>query len=213
MGIGTALLATTASESWWDQNAGSLFIAVAAMVAAGLAAFVSIWNTKRQLAHDRELRHFDHIRDTIDGALSIVTEAVKTASLLSTQVKRTEPAREAVSALEGAKGTPVEILEDKTDEASESESELRSRERALYSNLVEMNTMTPRLEVRLGKDDPITARFQELYRTVQELYAHFEPAVRANRQQAERQGDEATADAVIHSFRAFRTACYRWFNG
>ena len=44
-------------ESWWHQNSGSLVLAVAAVTAAVVAAYVAIHNQRQQLAHDRFLRN------------------------------------------------------------------------------------------------------------------------------------------------------------
>lgn len=199
-------------QSWWAENAGSIVLAFAAISAAGLAAFVSIWNTRRQLAHDRELRHFDHIRDTIDAAFSMAADAVKAASLATTQVKLTEERRDSRAGLEAA-SAPGEFLEVGVYEAEDAESELRSRDRNLNSILGDMSPMKARLEVRLGKGDQITGTFASPLDALLGFYDHLEPAVRRNRPASDREEDEDAADVVIAAFRDFRTACYRWFKG
>lgn len=198
-------------QSWLSENAGSIAIAFAAICAAGLAAFVAIWNTKRQLAHDRELRHFDHIRDTIDASFSVAADAVKAAALVTTQVFTTEDLRDSREALEAA-NAPGEFLEVAADEAAEAESELRSRDLNLNSILGDMSPMKARLEVRLGRDDQITGTFTSLLDALLEHYDHLEPAVRRNRPTGDRQEDKVTAEVVKDAFREFRTACFRWFS-
>lgn len=62
-------------QSWWSENASSVLLAVAAIGAAFLAAWVANRNHKRQLAHDRDLQNQDHIREVIDAASLSATDA------------------------------------------------------------------------------------------------------------------------------------------
>lgn len=54
---------------------GTVFVAGAAVIAAVLAALVTIWKMRRDLAHDREMRDRDDARNTLYSALDGVVEA------------------------------------------------------------------------------------------------------------------------------------------
>lgn len=61
--------------SWLSENIGSIVIAVAAITAAFLAAFVADRNHKRQLAHDRFLHNRDDTRAVMDAAVEAMSDA------------------------------------------------------------------------------------------------------------------------------------------
>jgi len=62
-------------ESWLRENLGSVLIAVAAIFAAALAAWVANRNHKRQLTSERILQRQDHIREVVDAASVTLAEA------------------------------------------------------------------------------------------------------------------------------------------
>jgi hypothetical protein len=56
---------------------GPVFVAVAAVIAAVLAAAVTVWKMRRDLAHDREMRDREDARNVLYAALDAIEELVK----------------------------------------------------------------------------------------------------------------------------------------
>jgi hypothetical protein len=95
--------------SFLEGLAGPALIAVAAIIAAFLAAWVARRNHAEQLANDRALRDLDHARQSIGAAVERVVEAREAVAKLSVVVKRAHEAREATREAHGAseKGLPT----------------------------------------------------------------------------------------------------------
>jgi septal ring factor EnvC (AmiA/AmiB activator) len=196
---------------WFTQHLDSFLLAIAAICAAGLAAYVAIRNHREQLAYDRHLRNQDHIRDTVDAAAAMANETVTAASLFQTQVKRTETLRTQLAALDPDKGVPEELLKATSREVSDAEQELTARDKTLYEALVKMHPMSARLQMRLGESDQITNTYETTRKVAVEAYGHIESSLTGNRQPAERASDATRVDALRDAFNEFRTACHDWF--
>jgi hypothetical protein len=70
--------------SSFEELIGPLLVAIAAIVAAGLAAWVARRNHSSQLAHDRQLRDMDYARRSIGLAVNNIAVAVDTATSYGT---------------------------------------------------------------------------------------------------------------------------------
>lgn len=136
-------------ESWLSHDLGSILLAVAAITAAGLAAWVATRNHRQQLEHDRSLRKEDHIRDTIDAAVASANDALLTINGFLSNVQTTEVWRE----------TTNQILGDSTlTDAEQSEAnatnekwrrELEAERETCHPKLQTMRAVNVRLELRL----------------------------------------------------------------
>lgn len=62
-------------QSWLSENLGSVVVAVAAITAAFLAAWVANRNHKGQLAHDRFLQNQEDTRAVMDAAVEAMSDA------------------------------------------------------------------------------------------------------------------------------------------
>ncbi len=65
---------------------GPIIIALAAIFAASLAAWIARRNHGQQLRHDREMRDLSHARASLSSAVETVAEAVDSVSALATAV-------------------------------------------------------------------------------------------------------------------------------
>jgi hypothetical protein len=92
--------------SFIEEVIGPALLAVAAIFAAGLAAWVARKNHSSQLAHDRQLRDTEHARRSISAAVDHITEALDAAASYATAVwsaseagERSRAATDAVDSL------------------------------------------------------------------------------------------------------------------
>lgn len=81
---GSALKIEEAGESFLSSLAGPFLIAVAAIVAALVAAWVAWRNHEKQLDHDRELRDIEHARQSVNAAVETIAEVISAFSHLAT---------------------------------------------------------------------------------------------------------------------------------
>lgn len=200
-------------ESWWAHNAGSVVLAVAAIFAASLAAYVASRNVRRQLANDRVLRTQDRREDTIDSAVASANEAVIGVNSFASDVMTTEVWR----------GTAEEVLADRSSSADDKavavsagkkwRGELEAKRDECYPKLNAMRAANIRLELRLGDEHPIVTTHDATREALFALFAESAGGVAESRDQMTRDGDDARIDDVGNAFTAFRDACYAWLNG
>jgi hypothetical protein len=84
---------------------GPALIALAAISAAFVAAWVARRNHEQQLRHDRELRDLDHARQSINSAVETVAEGVDAMSKLSVASEAASEARQRVEEAESKTAT------------------------------------------------------------------------------------------------------------
>lgn len=198
--------------TWWAHNSGSVLLAVAAIFAASLAAYVASRNVRKQLAHDRLLRTQDRREDTIEAAVTSANEAVIDINSFASDVMTTEIWR----------GTAEEVLADQSSSADEKAAavsaskkwrgELEAKRDACYPKLNAMRAANIRLELRLGDEHPIVATQDATREALFALFAESAGGVAVSREQFSRDGDDARVDDVGNAFTAFRDACYAWLN-
>jgi hypothetical protein len=196
-------------ESWWSHNSGSLFIGLAAIIAAGLAAYISIRNHKQQLAHDREIRDRDATRNAIENAVEGIANLVLKVVIFSAQVDRIEKSRR-----------PVE----KTDSEGEGQSSERQEEiagilTATKKALPEIHAATNRmhantflLAIRLGKNHSITTAHAKTQRALKQWFLNVNRGRSKNRDEAQRKEMDDLVSEVGASREKFESACFNWIN-
>ncbi|HEX6667900.1 MAG TPA: hypothetical protein VF081_15055 [Solirubrobacterales bacterium] len=182
------------SDGWWNESGGSLFVAVAAVLAASLAAFVAIRNTRKQLEHDRELRNREHIRDVLDEASKVAGDCYQdTVQYLARLLTLDEGLRRDPDA-------PHAGIRLATVDAQE----------ALTSQLQTMSTEQRRLQIRIGGAHPIASAFARAALSMAEVVTTVPiPTVLDPRAIEQR---EARADAVCEAYARYIDACHDWFS-
>jgi hypothetical protein len=199
-----------ADQSWEAAVLGPGLIALAAVFAAGLAAWVAVRNTRHQLEHDRRVRSRDHIRDAIDQAAAAF-EATRTGSdkLLSC-VRGLELLRKAQAAAPYSETGPLQPDQLRKPEEETLQQGRVAREEA-YAGLFRMEGSIARLELRLDRGDPIIGSYDHLREAILEMVQRLSPGLADNRIGSP-VGDQTRRDLVTRRFDAFRRACYEWFN-
>lgn len=180
-------------EGWWAHNSGPMVLAIAAITAAGLAAYVAIRNNRQQLEHDRDMRERAHVRDTIDAAMLGASATIHALSAVTSDlaVKKSHA---------GTMGEEAEkTLEEETEKdllkASSAESEMRANHL--------------RLDLRLGSSHPIVVSHGGL----REALTSASNALLSGiiRKDGERSPEEAHRIAAL-ALEDFRSACRDWFS-
>jgi hypothetical protein len=194
---------------WLSQNLGSILLAIAAVSAAFLAAWVAKRNVEKELTNDRLLRNRDHIRDTIDGASSVAGDARIAVDDFLETAQALETARDKHAAEEA--GGPS-IMRRGSFRVREHEETLDRQLAPTREHLARMREMGHRLELRLDEHHLIVTSYKALRAKLREEFGQAQPVQRTNREQAVRGSDQVRLDAVDSAFGAFRKACYAWFN-
>jgi hypothetical protein len=198
---GVQKVEVVAGESWLSHDLGPILLALAAVSAAALAAYVSVHNQRQQLAHDRHLRNQDHIRDTIDAAVAVTneTQAAMTAflgSVLALEFKRSD------RALKAGVADPLQTLAGDHEEHPEVTS----------PDTMSIAAATDRLAMRLGPNHPIVATHRAASDALVNVLFNAVGGLRTNRGGAKIQADGARMQSLENALGAFRSACHDWFN-
>jgi len=197
-------------ESWWNHNAGSLVVGLAAIVAASLAAYVSIRNHKQQLTHDREIRDRDAIRDAIDSAVQGISTCVLRGVTFSGSIATLEQAREK---LKGADRDNSEVLAKRQREVTASLSAVTEATTPLYTAINAMHADTIRLSVRLGKEHPVAVEQAKTRDALSEWTAALDKGRDQDRTDNEKKATKEAMGKVRKVRTRFEDACHTWLTG
>jgi hypothetical protein len=193
-------------ESWWHGLLGPALLAVAAIVAAGLAAYVAIRNHRDQLAYDRAIRDREYGRESIRAATETIVETLDPLNTYELAIRANDKATKHAE--------PVENSANEQAEASEQLKRRTKRVRMTRDNvgplLIKMTADSISLRIALGADEPVVKRYRELSKAFNDRFRMCAPTDegRAKREVAVRDGDpQAKAKAALE---AFQTACEEW---
>ncbi len=189
-------------ESWFSHNA----IAIAAIAAAALAAFVAVRNQRRQLAHDRLMRSRDYVRDAIDEAAKAAGEARIAVEEALDACQELERRRDEVE--ENKKKSPGKIELPGTFDLEEVANEKRHLAKASLNHMREARS---RLNLRLTYDDPVVVAYERLREALRSLFSVDEP-VKANRAREIRDADGARKKTVQDAHAEFRRTGVAWMH-
>jgi len=81
---------------------GPALLAIAAILAAGLAAYVAVRNHRAQLAHNRTERDREHARESIRAAAETIAETLDPLGAYELAVRANDKAEKHVEALTGS---------------------------------------------------------------------------------------------------------------
>ncbi len=188
---------------------GQILIAVLAM----LAAVLTVWTTNRrqreQLAHDRELRRREHVRDALDAVLELVGEIRSAFGPFVAEVEFVEADRERLL-LELQ--DPEADAQDKQVTAQaimDITAEHRRNFDTAFGKLEEIRGAVTRLMLRLGIDHYIPNQAQALVDSWGELKRSFRPLTN-NRTDEQKGRTEKAQEESAEAYASFMTDCSRW---
>ena len=195
-------------DPWWTQNLGSLAIGLAAVFAAGLAAYISVRNHKQQLAHDRSVRDRDATRDIIDAAVREMSNFILNAVTFSAQVTSLEKARASedqdpdADAEDGAPSQKIKRAEGVVSNALP----------ALFAATNTMHAGTVLLGIRLGKQHPITKAHAATRDALKGWSSSLIKARAKNRDEPTREADDQKLEEIGRARSTFERACFSWMS-
>lgn len=96
---------------FFDVSIGSVLVALAAVFAAGLAAWIARKNHAEQLAHDRAIRDLGHARQSLSAAVETVADAVDSVTKLSSAVSEANARRQDADEIEASNDEFLETFE------------------------------------------------------------------------------------------------------
>jgi hypothetical protein len=96
---------------FFEISIGPLFLALAAVFAAGLAAWVARKNHEEQLAHDRAMRDLSHARQGLSAAVETVADAIDSVTKLSIAVSEADSRRQHAEDVEASNDEFLETFE------------------------------------------------------------------------------------------------------
>jgi hypothetical protein len=189
---------------------GPLFIALAAIGAALIAWRSAGTRLAKQLAHDREIRRREHIRDALDSALEIVGETIRAYADFLTDVELTETRRLHLA---------IDLDDDEADEETtanlreqmiEANLELRGEWGSTFLRLDELGAAITRLKLRFGVGHDIPVAAEELRKRWEMVRDAFHWAIDSNR--TNEQIDEANDanERAAEAYATLMTACSAW---
>lgn len=194
-------------ESWWHDLVGPALLAIAAILAASLAAYVAIHNHRRQLEHDREERDREHARESIRTIAETIAETLDPLGIYEIAVRADDKATK-----------HMETLEDSGDERAKKEAAEQQLQRAekvdeardeVADLLIKMTADSIGLRASFGTESPVFQRYRELSRVFNARYKACAPTVegRKQRELAEKDSEVKKTRAALN---AFQEACEKW---
>lgn len=143
----------------WLAFIGALLVA---LIAAGTAQ----WRQRKQLAHDRELRDLEELRDLLDECARMAGDA---SQLLLFMLSRSRSLPRVDSPIDAAaRGRPLLLrelgvnLEIARDAYASTDADFRALEDAFYKTASPVFGLYQRIVLRLGRESNISTAFLEL---------------------------------------------------
>ena len=196
-------------ESWLTHNFGSMVIGLAAIFAAGLAAYISVRNHKQQLSHDRAIRDRDTIRKTIDEAVRNMSGFILEGVTFAAKIRALERAR---NDLEESDQEEEKALPNQQKQLSHAEKVVTEALSPIYAATNTMHADTILLAIRLGKKSSISESHAETRETLKAWFVSLSKGRVKNRDEGEREASEQALKTVSQARTTFETACYEWMN-
>lgn len=189
--LGVQKVELVGGESWLEHNS----VAIAAITAAALAAFVAIANHRAQLRHDRAMRNRDHTKDAIDTAVVAANELRIRVDRFFAAVKTEEENREAAN-------------------YSQSDARLKAlmeKRQDVLAGLHAMRAERTRLEIRLDESDPIVETYVSMFDAFIAVAKATFAGISEDRSPELREGDATRKQELRTALAAFQAACRAWF--
>jgi hypothetical protein len=206
--IGESLVSLTKVElvgENWFQLAGPALLALAAIVAALVAAYVAIQSRKTQLEHDQLMRDREHARVIVYGALETMVKARELIADCRMSVAAAEVARKHAELTE--ERDPEEMKVKARRAESESAADAERADKAIQRLIPEMQATTVRLGVAFGVRSAVNTCHYEATEALCALYEGVTNGTVTNRIQSEKEEEAAMLGHFHESREGFENAC------
>jgi len=194
-------------ESWLSHNLGSVLIGLAAIVAAGVAAFVSIRNHKQQLTYDREIRDREGTRQAIDNAVRGMSDFILQGVTLSGNVMELEEARTALEEIDPEETDALARQQGTVDRANAAVQQVVPLLSAA-TNTIHADTI--HLAIRVGKDHPLATTQMKTREALKSWVLVLGIGSSRNRTEEELEAARERTKEFRSARSAFETACLAW---
>ena len=194
-------------EPWWQGLIGPVALAVAAILAAAIAAYVATHNHRRQLEHDRTERDREHARESIRAAAKTVGEIFEPLTAYELAVRADDKATKEVEALETS--------EDERAKRAAAERQLKRAEKVRDTRVkaepLVVKTMVDSISLRIsfGAESAVFQSYRELSLVFKQWFEACAPTKDGRTERDAREDDEANEE-IHHALVAFQTACEDW---
>lgn len=189
---------------------GPLFIALAAVAAALIAWRSADTRLAKQLAHDREIRRREHIRDALDSALEIVGETTRAYADFLTDVELTETRRLHLAIDLDDDEADTETIASLREQMIEANLELRSEWGSTFLRLDELGAAITRLKLRFGVSHEIPVAAEDLRKRWETVRDAFHWAIDSNRTKEQiDEANQANENAAM-AYAILMAACSEW---
>jgi ABC-type nickel/cobalt efflux system permease component RcnA len=196
-------------ESWWSHNAGSILVGIAAIIAAGLAAYVSVRNHKQQLAHDRDVRDRDATRESIDQAVRGISLLILQGVILSGHVRTLEVAREGLDAIDPDNADALARQRAQIDSVGKAVQEIIP---SISSATNTVHADTIHLSIRLGRRHPVAVAQSTTREALKSWVLLLNKGLGQNRSEEERTAADQGQKEIGKARNDFESACFAWMN-
>jgi hypothetical protein len=196
-------------ESWLSHNLGSLLVGLAAIIAATLAAYVSIRNHKQQLSYDRKIRDRDAIRESIDAAVRGISDLVLQAITLSGNVRTLEETREDFEEVDVNDADAMARQRALVDQAT---APAKATVPVLSAAINTVHADTIHLSIRLGDKHPVPKSQVKTREALKSWVLLLNLGLGRNRTEEELKAAADGQKAFATARRDFESACFAWLN-
>jgi hypothetical protein len=194
-------------ESWWHNLIGPGLIAIAAIVAAAVAAYVAIHNHRLQLEHDREERDREHARESIRAASETVAETLDPLGTYELAVRDDDKATKHAETLEGSGDEEAKEAAEKAQlKAAEEVHEAREKVGDL---VIKMTVDSIGLRTSFGSRSPVFQSYRDLSRAFNRRFRACAPTTEGRVQRETAEGDSEVKKTRV-ALNAFQEACEEW---
>jgi len=194
-------------ENWWHDLIGPGLLAIAAILAAAMAAYVAIHNHRRQLEHDREERDREHARESIRTAAETIAETLDPLGAYELAVRDNDKAAKHAETLEDSGDD--EAKEAATKARRKAAKRVRETRGKVGDLVIKMTVDSIGLRTSFGAKSPVFQRYRELSRAFNLRFQASAPTPegRVQRETTE-EGSEVKKTRV--ALNAFQEACEEW---
>lgn len=186
---------------------GPALLAVAAILAAGLAAYVAIQNHRRQLEHDRAERDREHARDSIRAAAETIAETLDPLGAYEIAVRADDNAAKHADTLDGS--GDEQAKQEAAKQQLQQAKKVRKARGKVGDRLIKMMVDSISLRISFGAESPVFQHYRELSRTFNGRFQACAPTIEG-RAQREAAGEDDQTDKTGVALDAFQKACEEW---
>lgn len=195
--------------SLFSAVAGSLLVALAAVIAAIVAARTANKRQRAQLDHDTEVRRREHIRDALDDAAEKLYEAFEALAVYELRIGEAEDARKRLETARD-ESSSEEVLAVATKALDQLQGQIEEVREETTSLLLAVQASEFRLSLRMGGEDPVVEAHLKVKESFRDLRRALDSGWQRSRTDEEIAACEKQGDESNGIYAQFFVAGERW---